>query len=141
MATARKKRRVLEAVEWDAVARMWEAGWSQNQLAVRFGVTQQTVSAKLRAMYGADYAAAVTVHDANRDGRSNERAWVGTQSASDVAWDMFRQGWAPSEIDRAMKMPRGTAHAAVVGRWADDKEKHERMRAQNAGARVDGWED
>lgn len=136
MAGVRKRRKVLGDGEWEAIARMWEAGWSQNQLAVRFGITQQSVSARLRARYGEGYAEAATVHDANRDGRANERSWVGTQSAADVAWDMFKQGWACGEIDRAMKMPRGSARAVIVGRWAEDKEKH-----ASASKRMDGWED
>ena len=35
---------------------------------------------------------------------------------------LFNAGLAPSEIDRMLKIPSGTAHWVIVAAWAYDKE-------------------
>ena len=42
--------------------------------------------------------------------------------------EMMRLGMAPSAIDRAFFLDEGTAHDAVVGKWARDTEEHRKSK-------------
>ena len=46
---------------------------------------------------------------------------------------MFNAGLAPSEIDRRMKLLKGTAHLVIVAAWAYDKDNARYDRASS------GW--
>lgn len=46
---------------------------------------------------------------------------------------MFDSGLAPSEIDRRMRLVKGTARIVIVTAWADDKESARYERADS------GW--
>lgn len=41
---------------------------------------------------------------------------------------LMAKGLAPSEIDRALRLPEGRAHEVVVQKWAEDKAKSGRRR-------------
>lgn len=111
------------------LAQMWEAGWSQGQLAVKFGVTQQAIGRILHKWYGDRYDEAAIVHEASRSGTTGASMRMSQPTTADVVWDMFRQGWACSSIDAVLRLARGTSHGMVVGKWADDKERYERSKA------------
>ena len=46
---------------------------------------------------------------------------------------MFDSGLAPSEIDKRMELPNGTAHLVIVAAWAYDKDNARYERADS------GW--
>lgn len=120
----------IEDDSHERMANMWEAGWSQGQIAVKFGTSQQNVWRILHKWYGSGYDDAAIIHEANRDGTAGVSERIRVPTTEDVAWDMFRQGWACSEIDGMLKLERGTCHGVVVGKWADDKARFERMRGR-----------
>ena len=53
----------------------------------------------------------------------NETMTDGDDGLDALVLARFRDGGAPSAIDRELRLPRGTSRGIVVGRWREDKER------------------
>lgn len=53
----------------------------------------------------------------------NEMMVDGDDELDALVLARFRDGGAPSAIDRELHLPHGTARGVIVGRWREDKER------------------